>query len=85
MTNIIDKVICCKPCYKKLPRPLINVSGEVFENCFNLEFRETKKGEDISTLILTGDDRIVLTMKKLTFKEIQEVVLLVYNMVERNQ
>ena len=47
-----------------------------------------KKKENIeypSTLLPTGDDKIVLPMKKLTFKGMRKGVLLADGMVEINQ
>ena len=86
----MDKVVCCKTCYKKLSTPSTDTSGEGCKDCFNLDFLrityKTKEGKYPSTLLLPdGDGKIVLPMKKLTFDGMGEVVVHAFDMVATNQ
>ena len=90
MSKIMDTVVCCKTCYKKLSTPSTDMSGEGCDDCFNLDFScityETKEGKYLSTLLLpNGDGKIVLPIKKLNFKGMGEAVVRAFDMMVNNQ
>ena len=89
MSKIMDKVVCCKTCYKKLSTPSTDTSGEGCEDCFNLDFSrityETKEGKYPHTLLPDGEKIMVLPMKKLTFDGMEEAVIRTFDMVAQNE
>ena len=82
----MDKVVCCKACYKMLSIPSTDTSGEGCKDCFNLDFwritYKTKEGKYPTTLLPDGEKIMVLPINKLTFNGMQTAVITAFDMVK---